>query len=371
MRVRLVSLPEERNRSLRILAEVLEIADSNEVIQSCQGKMLLYVEKSETPLRHGDELLLLATPDLPSADDNPHQFNYRQYLKNKGILYTDYIPSSSFRVIGHNGSDFMTIVSDIRLRFINVIRNSRLTPSQQGIAEALLLGWDNDLDSETESHFRDAGITHLLCVSGLHVGIIALLAGHLLFFLSNRRRSRLFKGLFQLTIIWVFVILTGLSPGTMRAGLMFSLVVLGQMLFSRPPTLNTIAASALILLVVNPLLLFDVGFQLSYCSVFAIVTLTPHLEELIPLPSSEGKLPSLVLWLLRKLRALFCVSLAAQLAITPLTLFYFHQFPLYFLLANMVVVPLWWLSTGGLGCLRSSPSFCRPCLLPPNGLQQV
>lgn len=338
MRVQISDIPEEREKTIRATAEVLEIADTGGKARQCHGKLLIYIEKPSA-VNAGDELLVLARPQMPSAADNPHQFDYRRHLKRKGILYTSYIPSSAYRITAHSDKGLKARVNALRQRLIEVIRHSSLRPSQQGIAEALILGWDGDLDSDTQTRFRTAGITHLLCVSGLHVGIIALIVGWTLSFLNGRRPQRIAKGCIQIVAIWAFVVLTGMAPSTMRAGLMFSLIVIGQMFFSRPPTLNAIAASALILLVAKPLILFDIGFQLSYAAVLAIVVLVRPLEELIPIPEGKNRAAELLSRLLKKIRSLFCVSLVAQLATTPLTLFYFHSFPPYFLVANMTVVP--------------------------------
>lgn len=338
MRLRVDDIPEARRNTLRATATVLEVADSTGAVHPCQGKILLFFEKSST-VRAGDELVVLAAPRLPNGADNPHQFDYRRDLRRKGILRTAYIPSAACRVIAHSDKGLKAKTTVLRQRLIEVIHFSSLSPSQQGIAEALILGWRGDLDAETQSQFRTAGITHLLCVSGLHVGIVALIIGWCLGFLSNRRTMRIVKGSVQIAAIWLFVVVTGMAPSTMRAGLMFSLIVIGQMFFSRPPTLNAIAASALILLAVNPLMLFEVGFQLSYCAVIAIVVLVRPLEELMPLPDGESRVGHLLFRLLKKIRTLLCVSLVAQLATTPLTLFYFHSFPPYFLVANMIIIP--------------------------------
>ncbi len=340
MHVRVREMPQHKNRSIQAVADVMEICDSNGLSHPCHGKILLFFALTDScPIAYGDELLLLASPDRPSSSDNPHQFDYRSYLFRRGILFTDYVSASSYRIVGNTSGGLMDAVVSLRQHIIDIIRLSSLSPAQQGIAEALFLGWDDDLSPDTEQHFRSSGITHLLCVSGLHVGIIALLTGYCLAFLGNRRRARIAKGTIQILVIWIFVIVTGMAPGTMRAGLMFTLIVAGQMFFSRPPTLNAIAASGFILLVTNPFLLFDIGFQLSYSSVTAIVLFTRPLEDLMPLPDGNSAASRLVLALLRKLRTLLCVSFVAQCAVSPLLLFYFHQFVPYFLVANTVIVP--------------------------------
>jgi len=342
MRIRVAETPSQHQRTVHLVAEVMEIADSNGTPHDCHGKLLVYLMKDSLLTSvpdYGDELLLLASPRLPSADDNPHQFNYRRHLHNKGISHTTFASPSAIRLLQHDSHGLMSAVSTLRQRLVQVIRLSSLTPAQQGIAEALFLGWDDDLAPETQSQFRQAGITHLLCVSGLHVGIVALLVGYLLSFIGNHRRGRIVKGCVTLLVIWFFVLLTGMAPGTMRAGLMFSFITVGRMAFSRPPTLNALAASALVLLVANPLLLFDVGFQLSYAAVLGIVLLMPGFQSLLPAITSDEGWRRQTQLLLHKVASLFFVSLSAQLATTPFILFYFHQFPVYFLIANMVVVP--------------------------------
>lgn len=336
--LRVSDIPEPREKTLRMVAEVLDIADSGGATYSSHGKMLIYIEKPSS-IAVGDELLVLAQPRLPSGAENPHQFDYRRHLFRKGILYTCYIPSDTYRIIAHNNRGLKAKATTLRKRLVDVIHFSALTPSQQGIAEALILGWNGDLDGNTQAQFRSAGISHLLCVSGLHVGIVALLVGWCLFFMSNRRAMRIIKGLIQIFAIWAFVVITGMAPATMRAGLMFTFIVIGQMFFSRPPTLNAIAASALVLLVYKPLLLFDAGFQLSYVAVISIVVLEKPLESLMPIPDGENLVAKTLFSILKKIRSLLCVSIVAQLATTPLTLFYFHSFAPYFLVANMTVIP--------------------------------
>lgn len=343
------TLPTHGSRSLQVVANVVEIGDDSATsFRPCEGKILLYLSPTDSLPSLGDRLLVYARPSLPSSVENPHQFDYRQHLRRRGILYTAYVPASKYRVISHFDKGLLSSISSLRQSLIGIIQSSPLSMEERGIAEALFLGWDEDLSPDTKASFRAAGISHLLCVSGLHVGIVAMLVGYCLFFLSNRLRDRIIKGCIQLIVIWFFVILTGMAPGTTRAGLMFSLIVIGQMFFSRPPTLNAIAASAVIMLAINPLSLFEIGFQLSFCSVISIVVLVPRLQALLPIPSAKNKVVRALRWLLRRLRDLACVSIAAQMATTPIILYYFHQFPLYFLVANIIVVPFAGLLLGSL-----------------------
>ncbi len=347
MLVHITELPQRRAHSFRAVAEVLEVVDSGGNAYSCTGKMLLYFVDGDTTqgsaecgITYGDRLLVVAKPVVPWAGDTTDGgFNYRQYLKRQGILHTSFIRDGEYRITSHDTNTLLSRVNALRQSLIEIIHHSRLTSSQQGIAEALFLGWNDDLDTPTKERFKQAGIAHLLCVSGLHVGIVAIMIGWMLLPLGNRPAMRIVRGAIQIIFIWLFVLLTGMHTSTMRAGLMFTLVVVGQMLYSRPPTLNAIAASAIILLVCKPLSLFEVGFQLSYCSTIGIVLFTRRLERLIPLPEMGGRIGGVAGWLLEKVRSIFCVSVVAQISVAPLILYYFHSFPVYFLVANVVVVP--------------------------------
>ena len=175
--------PTHGSRSIQVTADVVEIAnDSATLSHPCSGKILLYLSPANTMPTIGDRLLVYARPNLPSASDNPHQFDYRNHLRRRGILYTAYVPTGNYRIVNHSDGGLLCQIASLRSRLIAIIQSSPLSPDERGIAEALFLGWDDDLQPDTEASFRASGITHLLCVSGLHVGIVALLVGWCLFF---------------------------------------------------------------------------------------------------------------------------------------------------------------------------------------------
>lgn len=340
MVVRICEMPTQGKNSIKTVADVLEISDSNQKIYKVQGKILLHFANgpSAADIRYGDKLLIESSPDLPQTAINPHQFDYRKHLLRKRILYTDYLTPPHYRILSHDNSSFYSRLMRLRETTIHTIQSSPLHPSQQGIVEALILGWKQDLDEETQSSFRKAGITHLLCLSGLHVGILVFLVSACLSFISNKRKGRIIKGCISLTAIWLFVLFTGMAPATTRAAIMFSIIILGKIISRQPSTLNSIAASALIMLLCRPALLFDVGFQLSYTSVIGIILLVPPLERLITFPNTRNRLANIALLFLKRIWQLICVGIVAQISTVPLTLYYFHQFPPYFLVANVSVI---------------------------------
>ena len=331
--VRLCDTPQTTPKCYKSVAEVLTV-DGRPV----HGKVLLYIRQDSASalLRYGDCLSVEARPQHPSNWTD--EFDYRRYLRRKGILWQCYVPTDRWDHVAHDSTFSLRAWSkEIQLRMVERIRYSDLTLQQQGIAEALLLGWRDDVDEVTQQQFRDAGITHLLCVSGLHVGIVAWLAGAFLFFLGRKRWQRVVKGIVQIGVVWLFVLLTGMAPSTLRAGVMFSLLLVGSMLNRQPNSFNNLCTSMLLLLMVNPMLLFDVGFQLSYAAVAGIIAWNRPLQWL--LPRLVEPRPRWYLWLPQKAWQLICLSTSAQITALPLVLYHFHQFPLYFLIANVTVVP--------------------------------
>lgn len=350
MSIRINEMPIQSNRSVRASATIDWIKDANGIRQAPRGtKIMLFAQKSSksAELRYGDRLLAHCALRLPSDDRGQHQFNYRRYLKHKGILYQTYLHDEQYTLVDHSQHGFFHAIYGLRMRLIDIVQKSKLSSSQKGIAEALMLGWKNDVDPATSAQFRDAGVMHLLCVSGLHVGIVAAIIGACLFLLPANPRMRMVKGGVQLLGVWFFVLITGMAPATLRAGVMFSLIIVGQMSSSRPPTLNTIAASALILLLVRPAILFDIGFQFSYSAVAGIALFNKPLQNLIHFPVPHGNSRNKILaiasrmgvFMMRKLWGLICVSTTAQLASLPFVLYHFHRFPVYFLVANVTIVP--------------------------------
>ena len=333
--VRLCDSPRTTPKCYKAVADVLTANG-----HATAGKVLLYIRQDSVAaqLRYGDYLVVATCPEHPRNWDTVNHFDYRRYLQRKGILWQCYVPSDRWQLVAHDSTFTLRGWSKaIQLRMVERLRCNDLTPAQQGIAEALLLGWRDNLDDVTRQLFRDAGIMHLLCVSGLHVGIVAWLVGTLLFFLGMRRWQRVVKGVVQIGVIWFFVLLTGMAPSTLRAGVMFSLLLLASMLQRQPNSFNNLCTSMLLLLMVNPMLLFDVGFQLSYAAVAGIIAWSRPLRWLLPRLAEPQ--PRWYLWLPQKVWQLICLSTSAQIATLPLMLYHFHQFPLYFLIANITIVP--------------------------------
>lgn len=296
---------------------------------SASGKVLIY-HQSNTMLEPGELIWIQNPPEEIPAAINPYEFDYRGYLAKKDIRYRQFIGNGFRRIDSSSGNSLRFWMAHWRQKMSTMLRETIPGERAQQIALALLLGQKQQLDRDTKKAYSEAGVMHVLAVSGLHVGI---LVGVLLLLIKPLRLSKRAKKGYLigvLLIIWAYAMLTGMAPSVIRASVMFSLLTLGQLRERKPSIFNILAFSAILMIVFNPDVIFEVGFQLSYTAVAGIVLIQPLIARLW-IPSN------LVLEYLWQLAA---VSIAAQLATFPLSVFYFHTFPTWFLLANMLVIPL-------------------------------
>ena len=300
LEVRLGEPPSPRAKSYKAMADVLSVDGT-----PCRGDIRLYLRPDSTAatLRYGDHLLLHGYPDT-----------------SRTMLYAT---SDHYIILSRDSTSLRTHSERLRMRLLHRMQQGPLDRRQAGVAEALTLGWRADLDPGTQATYRDAGIAHLLAVSGLHVGLVAGIVGAALFVLGRERRGRIMRGSIQLVAVWLFAFVTGLAPSTVRAALMFSLFIVSDMMARRTPRLNLLAATAIVMLVAKPMLLFDTGWQLSFSAVAGIIAARPVITAFRS-----------------RLYQAAMVSIAATAATLPVTLTTFHRFQPYFLVANVLIVPL-------------------------------
>lgn len=328
----LVEPPEARKNSMKLVLEIDRITVGGKVSET-SGRILAYARRDSLSesLAWGDVLLFSQKPEPVKGPANPGEFNFARYLATKNVFHQVYLGSGNFMITGrHQGSFLRKTALAARERLLGAMRSSGIEGKEFAVIAALLIGYDDLLDAAQRQEYSGAGVVHILCVSGLHVGVIFLIADYLFFFLRKKKKFVWLRAGLIIAVIWAFALITGLAPSVMRAALMFSLITIGKSLNRQSHTYNTLAASAFLLLVMNPAMLYDLGFQLSYLAVIGIVTFQPLIKNLyIP-----GNKAAKYVW------ELVCVSLAAQIATVPISLFYFHQFPNYFLIANLIAIPL-------------------------------
>ncbi|MFW5759031.1 MAG: ComEC/Rec2 family competence protein, partial [Bacteroidota bacterium] len=332
LRIRITEPVSEKTNSYQITGEVTHVIRQDSLV-STVGKKIIYFEKDEAvkDLFYGDILLIPADYQQVRDSKNPNTFQYKRFLSRQNIFHQSYHRTGSWYFTGINeGNTLMKMAHQMRQKAIDILENNGLTGREFSVASALLLGYRDYLDEELMEDFAGAGAMHILCVSGLHVGIIFLFLNTLFSFLTKIKYGTYYKSLIIILIVWFYAAITGMSPSVMRASTMFSFLAIGQTLKRATNTYNTLAASALILVLLDPFIVFKIGFQLSYIAVISIVAIQPMLYKQAYFKNK----------IIDKAWAIITVSIAAQLGTGPLAVHYFNQFPNYFILANLAVIPL-------------------------------
>ena len=306
----------------------ISLSHFNDSIAS--GKLLLYVPKSNIETLHsGDEIWLNNTVyPIPKAF-NPFQFDYSKYLEKQNVFHQIYTQENQIKIIQrHKTLDFY--IENLRNNLSKSFEIHHFEPKTKAIIDALILGQRLELDKETIADYSNAGVIHILAISGLHISIIYFFIVFLLKPLKRVKFGAEIQLLIVLAILWLFALLTGLPASVTRAVTLFSFISIGNY-FNQPKAIyNALAISAFLILLVKPNAIFDIGFQLSYAAVLSIVLFQPFYKKFY---FSENKIAVYF-------TDTILVSLAAQIGVLPLSLYYFNQLPLLFLLANLVIIPL-------------------------------
>jgi competence protein ComEC len=337
----IIEPPQEKAKSFKAIAIANKVLN-NDSLQTTQGKFLLYFQKSEgaQKLKYGDRVLVNKVLSPISNSGNPAVFDYRQYCTFQQIFNQVYLKENEWQKLpGKSKSLIKGILFSIREKIVSVLQNFLGNNNESSISEALLIGYKIDLDKDLVQAYSNAGVVHIIAISGLHIGIIYAILLWIFSRLPVAKKSKIFRLIFILSGLWFFVFVTGASASASRAGIMFSFIIIGNVFDKSGSVYNSIAASAFLLLCFDPYLLWNVGFELSYLAVIGIVTTFKYISKWIYFKNK---------WL-EKLWQLSAVSLSAQLFTFPLALYYFHQFPFLFLLSNIIAIPL--SSLALVGCL--------------------
>ncbi|NJW53135.1 ComEC/Rec2 family competence protein [Salinimicrobium oceani] len=295
------------------------------------GKLLLLQPKDslKTPFLEGEELLVSTTPKVIPPPLNPHQFDYSRFMAQKGNYRQLDLNSGIVKELPATAEGLRIKAAKFRKRIVSALSASNFGSEELAVVQALLLGQKQDISAETYNNFSAAGAIHILAVSGLHVGIILLLLNWIFAPLRRSKNGKIIKTFLVVMSLWGFAILAGLSPSVVRAVTMFSFIAIGLEINRRTSTLNSVFLSLLLLLLIQPRWIFEIGFQLSYLAVISIILFQPLFSRLLEPKTKIGK----YFW------SLLTVTMAAQIGVVPLSLFYFHQFPGLFFLTNLLILP--------------------------------
>jgi competence protein ComEC len=322
--------PEEKENSVKMILK-LDKRIVGGFRGPVSGSIVLYNKKDSCfrAFLPGDKLSVKCTPAAITSRGNPYEFDYGFYMQCQGIRYYAYIDGSD--ILAHNAPKCKKLIHRaliVRERIINMFRERGVEGEKLALVAAITLGQKNMLDPEQKQYFIKAGVMHIMAVSGLHAVILSLFIFKVLFFLKGR--FNILRVLITLVILWLFAFVTGLTPSVLRATLMFSFLQAGNMLKRPVNAVNSVLASAFVLIMIRPSVIFDAGFLLSYAAVIYIVSFYRDLYLKIRFRS---RIPDLI-W------QSVAVTVIAQAGTLPLTIMLFNRFPVWFILSNVIIVPI-------------------------------
>lgn len=322
----------EKARSYSTTASIQAIIKEGQQ-QSGKGRLRIYFKKENlhTALQYGNQIIFVKTPAPITNINNKNDFNYAQYCAYKGMYHQVYLRENEYTIAEKKQiNPVKKVLFYTREKVLNVIRENIPDKKQAGLAEALLIGYRNDLDKQLLQSYINTGVVHVIAVSGLHLGIIYGLLILVCNRVFKRRMQRWAKPIILITALWLFALLTGASPSVLRSAIMFTCLIIGNQLPHPSSVYNSLAASAFLLLCYDPWLCWDIGFQLSYAAVLSILLFRKPVYNNIYLSNKyldQG-------W------KLVTITIAAQILTLPVSIYHFHQFPNLFLVTNLLAVPL-------------------------------
>jgi competence protein ComEC len=303
------------------------------VIAGTKGKIIVYLQKDSISqqLDYGSRIIFNKPLQEIKNTGNPGAFDYKRYSLFHDITHQVYLKTGEYIIVNtKGGSAWIKFIYSIRERILTILRDHITGDKETGLAEALLIGYKNDLDKTLVQSYTNTGVVHVIAISGLHLGLIYWILVKLFQPLQKRKGWIWLRPLLIIAGLWIFSCLAGAQPSVVRSALMLTCIVAGETLTRKTNIYNTLALSAFLLLCYDPFWLWDIGFQLSYA---AVVSLILFMRPIYSLLYFKNKLPDMI-WQLN------AITLAAQLLTLPVSIFYFHQFPAYFLLTNFIAVPL-------------------------------
>lgn len=350
-----VEEPTPKKRSYALTARVLARHQGNRRFPQ-QGKILIYLSHDRQTIRlgPGDTIRSNRPPLVIAPPQNPGERNWQQVQLMRGITHRIYLRSDEYQKFSCDTVfSYHRNLWALKKKIIGILKLYITEPVAAGLAQALLIGYRQELDPALSRSYGNTGVIHIIAISGMH---LALIGGLLHWCLNPLQRWRSLRQLTQLLVLgslWLFSLLAGGAPSLLRATLLFSTVATGQLLKKQSNALNNLMISALLLLCYDPFWLWDLGFQLSFAAVAGILLLGSYLSRRLSHARIWWHAPG----------QLIAISIAAQWFTTPFSLYHFHQFPGAFLIGNLVAVPLSNIILTGLLLLLAFSPFSVPATL--------
>ena len=317
----------ETGERIRFTAAVY-VVEKNKAIK--KGACYVYTNKdAAVNVEKGDLIFTQKRPRSITNNTNPGSFDFAGFASRKGIYFTLFLETGTWVRLNRTPIQ-PPLLDKLRKKLLSILGAYFSKKEHRGLAEAMLIGYRNDLDSSILGAYIDTGVVHIIAISGMHLGLIFLLLDKMIVLLLGKNRSSTAALFISMPLLWGFTLLTGASASVLRSALMFSMMIIGRAIERGNISLNALLGSAFILLLYDPMLVQDLGFQLSFAAVGSILLFDKIINKMLFL---QNRLASHA-W------SMISLTLSAQVLTTPLVILHFHRFPLLFLFANLVAVPL-------------------------------
>jgi competence protein ComEC len=317
-----------RFRATVLLFEILPGAKKRN-----RGKAILYFPRENQDLRlhYGSALAIKAKVNPFVKKTNPGQFDYTSYYLHQGIYYQVFLQEGEYIPVPIKSSGyFKKYLFGLRNKILKILQTHIRHKEAAGLAEALLIGYRNDLDQSLLTAYANTGVVHVIAISGLHLGLLFAVMMTLTGFWNRNRKKKWIQFILVIPVLWIFSLMAGGSASVIRSACMFTFFGIGQLFEKKSNPLNTLGAAAFVLLAYQPYWMLDTGFQLSFAAVASIMVYYERIRQIFFFRNPVA----IKCW------EMIAVTISAQILTTPLILFYFKQFPLLFLFTNLVAVPL-------------------------------
>ena len=323
----------EKDKSFKAEGRVERIVN-NGIQHEANGRILIYFAKEDSSQlpKYGKKILVSGGLQTIKNAGNPGGFDYSRYMGFQQTFHQVFLKQSKWVLLPvHEEKILYTLIFRARSGVINILQEYiRGSNKVTGIAEALLIGYKEDLDKDVVQAYSNTGVVHIIAISGMHLGLIYAVLVWIFLRLPVIKRNATIRVVIILCCLWLFSLITGGSASVLRSAVMFTCILIGKEFFKQASIYNSLATSAFLLLCYNPFLLWDVGFQLSYCAVIGIVWLQKPIQNQF---YSKHKI-------LQYLWQMCAVTISAQILTLPICIYYFHQIPVLFLFTNLICVPL-------------------------------
>jgi len=325
--LKIIEKHKKTNIGRRYLAEIYQKNEPYEYLTKCY----VYTKDSLILFREGDIIISNSKLEQIKNTSNPGSYNFQKESARKGVFFkTSIIDQIEFSLIGYDKNMFGQLINKNQDWILETLRQSLNNSENSGLAEAIMIGHRDDLDPSLLNSYTNTGVVHVIAISGLHVGLIFSIISVIINTIMGQAKGKWTSLFITLPLIWWFTILTGSTPSVMRSALMSTCIIIGNASERKSLALNSLMAAAFIQMFLNPNIVSDLGFQLSYTAVGSILIFNPFISKFLYVKNKLVK----ICW------DMVCVTIAAQLLTTPISVYHFHQFPLLFLFTNLIAVPL-------------------------------